>query len=315
MGKSINKIFPFVFIFLILLIPGSCSSSKPSVLMQSILLNRAAEVSIRYEYDVVTINIPVIVTKNEPTAYRLSMFSRKSPSELFIERLFFPEDDIQVVLPRAIFNTDTLGNVAVLEPIGGDFEKLTRLFTLSRNQEQNLGIFQVRPNRDILKIYIFSRAGNKPLPLARVQVQKAGIVLAAGITDSLGYARLELERDEKNEIPLKISVDTNGLYPLWKRDIIISESGLLKQYIFLGSLKSMEEGVVLYKVIRDLSPLREGPENGAPTKFLLSYGDRFYASKVAGERLYGEVEVFSDDSRRSTFFRGWILKNLVELEN
>jgi len=315
MGKTINKYFPALFAVLFFLVLESCSRSKPALVTQPILLNQGPEISIKYEYDVVTINIPVIVLEDQPTAYRFSIHSRNNPSELFIERLFFPEDTKQVVLPRNIFSTDSLGNVAVLEAMGGDFEKLVQLFTLSQSPAQELETFRVRITRDILKLSIFSRAEMKPLSLVQVQVQtEAGLILNQGLTDSLGFVRIELLRAEENANPLKITIDTQGLYPIWKREILIPETGILNQNILLGSLRTLEEGVVIYKVIQDLSPLREGPENGAASKFLLAVGDKFYASKVAGDRLFGEVEVFIGDSQQSTFFQGWILKNLVELE-
>jgi len=86
------------------------------------------------ESKVVEISATISYDSFEPRAFKLSLFPRKSPSEVYISRMFFPGDSIQIILPYNILSEDTLGNIASVEPIGGSYEKLYRLFTKSEEK-------------------------------------------------------------------------------------------------------------------------------------------------------------------------------------
>ena len=105
------------------------------------------------ESKVVIITAEVNPVNFKPTAYRFSLFPRHRPSEVYISRMFFPGDSLQVVLPENILEADTLANIASLEPVGGSFEKSYRLFT-KRSESIDLGTFIIKEKSDIVKLSV-----------------------------------------------------------------------------------------------------------------------------------------------------------------
>lgn len=292
---------------------GGCSGSKKPVIIEPILLEREAEVSIRYYYDVITLTAPVRIVHTTPTAFRFGLYQRVRPAEPFIERVFFPGEPIQVILPRAIFSSDTLGNMAVLDPMGGNYRRLEQLFTLASSPEQILVPFVVKSSPHILKIFVLKRIDERPVSQAEVVVSDGKSIFGSGITDSLGYTRIEIERAENPREFLRVSVRTGGDYPPWSGNVPLTDKATVEKTVWLGTSTDKENGGVFYKVVTDLVPLREGPENGASTIFFLSTGDRVYVTRVAGDRLYGTVEVFTSDPNVSREFSGWVLNKFVQV--
>jgi hypothetical protein len=45
-----------------------------------------------------------------------------------MRKLFFPGEPIQIILPVNILNTDTLGNIAKMEPLGDAYDIQYRMF-------------------------------------------------------------------------------------------------------------------------------------------------------------------------------------------
>ena len=62
----------------------------------------------KIESDVIIISAEVRSGNLNPTAYRFSVFPRHRPSEVYISRMFFPGDSLQVVLPENILDADSL---------------------------------------------------------------------------------------------------------------------------------------------------------------------------------------------------------------
>ncbi len=249
---------------------GGCSGSKKPAIIEPILLKGEAEVSIRYTYDVVTLTAPVRLVHSTPTAFRFGIYQRVRPGEPFIERVFFPGEPIQVILPRAIFSSDTLGNIAVLDPMGGNFRRLEQLFTLGSSPEQILVPFVVKSAPHILKLFVLKRIDERPISHAEVIVSDGKSILGYGITDSLGYTRIEVERAENSREFLRVSVRTGGDYPPWSGNVPLTDKATVEKTVWLGTSTNKQNGGVFYKVVTDLVPLREGPENGSPAIFFLS---------------------------------------------
>ena len=77
----------------------------------------------------------------------------------------------------------------------------------------------------------------------------------------------------------------------------------------------VDEGVSIYKVVKELSPLRKGPENGSETLFLLNSGDLIAVNKVAGDRVYGRVRIDLYNKQSFKYFEGWVLNKDIKLMN
>jgi len=264
------------------------------------------------EAKIVTISARLSVGNYSPSAYRFALFPRNRPSEVFISRMFFPNDTIQVVLPENVLSPDTLGNIASFQPIGGAYETIYRLFSKSSGTI-DLGSFKILPKTDIIKLNIIDGIDFSPVPHALVSILQSGAIISSTIMDSMGYARLRIPVDRHKEDPINILIETEGRYPSWQGSIEVTE-GISSKTIQLYRLNIID-GEALYSVVNDLTPFRKGPENGSEILFFLNRGDQIVINKVAGNRLFGRVRIDLYERQSSNFFQGWILSKNVKLLN
>jgi|TARA_B110000263_G_scaffold39203_1_gene30843 hypothetical protein len=261
-----------------------------------------------------TVSIYALVNSidTNPTAYRFSVYARSRSAEPFIQKLFFPGESIQIVLPVNILNSDSLGNIAKLEPLGDKYSIQYRMFNKQDN-EIILTTYKVLKPADIIKLTILEEDSEKPIPNINILAFQNGELLSDSNSDSLGYSRLRIPLKRDKDIPVIISIDTNGQFQLYKRELDIKE-GSSEKIIMLSSLK-LEIGETVYQVTSDLVPFREGPENGSSVLFLLNSGDQVVISKVAGNRLFGRVKVFLEMQGKYKNVNGWILNKYVTIKD
>lgn len=263
----------------------------------------------KIESDVIIISAEVRSGNLNPTAYRFSVFPRHRPSEIYISRMFFPGDSLQVVLPENILDADSLANIASLEPVGGSFEKSYKLFS-KQSDVIDLGIFDVKKKSDIVKLSVVDGQTGSPVLKPTIKIFQLGKVLYQTVLDSSGYGRLRIPIDRNREIPLYALIDTDGRYPLWRGSIEVSQ-GVSSITLALNSM-SLMIGESLFRVRSDLTPFRKGPENGSEILFMLSKDDHIVISRSAGNKLYGRVRLDLHTKKSSNFFHGWIRTKDVE---
>ena len=261
-----------------------------------------------------TVSITAIVNTIEtnPTAYRFSVYARSKSAEPFIQKLFFPNEPIQIILPLDILSSDTLGNIAKLEPLGDKYSIQYRMFNKQDN-EIKLTLYEVLKPADILKLTILNKESKKPVSNVNTLAFQNGELLSSSKSDSIGYSRLRIPLNREKDIPINILIDTDGKFQLYRREIVIKE-GTSEEIIMLSSLK-LEIGETVYQVIDDLVPFREGPENGSSVLFFLNSGEQVVVSKVAGDRLFGRVNVFLEMQGRYKNVNGWILHKYVIIKD
>lgn len=261
-----------------------------------------------------TVSITAIVNTIEtnPTAYRFSVYARSKSAEPFIQKLFFPNEPIQIILPLDILSSDTLGNIAKLEPLGDKYSIQYRMFNKQDN-EIKLTLYEVLKPADILKLTILNKESKKPVSNVNTLAFQNGELLSSSKSDSLGFSRLRIPLNREKDIPINILIDTDGKFQLYRREIVIKE-GTSEEIIMLSSLK-LEIGETVYHVIDDLVPFREGPENGSSVLFFLNSGEQVVVSKVAGDRLFGRVNVFLEMQGRYKNVNGWILHKYVIIKD
>ena len=112
------------------------------------------------ESETVTISAKVNIIDTNPTAYRFSIYARSKSAEPFIQKLFFPNEPIQIILPLDILNPDSLGNIAKLEPLGDKYSIQYRMFDKQEN-EIILTTYEVLKPADIIKLTILDKDSKK----------------------------------------------------------------------------------------------------------------------------------------------------------
>ena len=80
--------------FLIIISLGLAQDDSTAIVTPDILKSQEAET--------VTISASVKLIDVRPTAYRLSLYPRSHPTESFIQKLYFPGEPIQIILPANI---------------------------------------------------------------------------------------------------------------------------------------------------------------------------------------------------------------------
>ena len=300
--KTIRNFFLFLCITII-------PAQEDSTVVDSTLYREKIVVG---ESETVVINATVNPINIAPTAYRYSIYPRNHPAEPFMQKLFFPGEKIQIILPANILNTDSLGNVAKLEPLGDNYDHQYRMFNAAVG-EINLTTFDILGPSDIMKLTVLDSETGNPIGASHVRVTQNGEILSNTQTDTSGYTRVRIPVKRIQDEPVMVSIDTDGRFPTWKGNMDIAE-GIFEKTVTISTLK-LGPGDTIYEVIDSMVPFREGPENGAVSLFLLNEGDQVVISKVAGDRLFGRVRIYLDKQGIYRNISGWILgKHLNRME-
>ncbi len=305
MRNPVKTIRNFLLFLCITIIPAQ----EDSTVVDSTLYREKIVVG---ESETVVINATVNPINIAPTAYRYSIYPRNHPAEPFMQKLFFPGEEIQIILPANILNTDSLGNVAKLEPLGDNYDHQYRMFNAAVG-EINLTAFVILGPSDIMKLTVLDSETGNPIGASHVRVTQNGEILSNTQTDTSGYTRVRIPVKRIQDEPVMVSIDTDGRFPTWKGNMDIAE-GIFEKTVTISTLK-LGPGDTIYEVIDSMVPFREGPENGAVSLFLLNEGDQVVISKVAGDRLFGRVRIYLDKQGIYRNISGWILgKHLNRME-
>ena len=107
--------------------------------------------------------------------------------------------------------------------------------------------------------------------------------------------------------------NTDGTYLLndCSRDDETVESCDSKEKVVYISSLVPDSGEVLYTIKQDFVPFRAGPENGAEVQFILIKNEQIAVSKVAGDRLYGRMNIFVESKQAYQNVYGWVLGKFV----
>ena len=305
MRNPVKTIRNFLLFLCITIIPAQ----EDSTVVDSTLYREKIVVG---ESETVVINATVNPINIAPTAYRYSIYPRNHPAEPFMQKLFFPGEEIQIILPANILNTDSLGNVAKLEPLGDNYDHQYRMFNAAVG-EINLTAFVILGPSDIMKLTVLDAETGNPIGNSNIRVTQNGEILSNTQTDTSGYVRVRIPVKRIQDEPVMVSIDTDGRFPTWKGNMDIAE-GIFEKTVTISTLK-LGPGDTIYEVIDSMVPFREGPENGAVSLFLLNEGDQVVISKVAGDRLFGRVRIYLDKQGIYRNISGWILgKHLNRIE-
>jgi hypothetical protein len=281
---------------------------------EPIVVEREPDVTVRYEYDNVQIVVPKRVLEGQPTAFRLGIYHRGKQAAPLLEQLFFPEDSIMITLPRNILNPDSLGNRAVLSPLGGDYEPVSILFTVPLTGDVHLDPVPIHHPPLVLTGKVLLRKDKTPVAGATVTVTDTLRELGQTRTDSLGFFRFEFLSSHVLGTTLTLTVDTEGRYAEANRRVSFATEREVDLIILLGPSEELVSQGMIYRVRADLVPFRSGPENGAPIHFFLARGEIFVATKVAGDRLYGFVELVDEEKGIHKRMDGWVLRQYLEYQ-
>ena len=262
--------------------------------------------------ETVVISATVNPINISPTAYRYSIYPRNRPAEVFMQKLFFPGEQIQIILPANILSTDSLGNIAKLEPLGDAYDHQYRMFNADVG-EINLTTLDILEPSDIMKLTVLDAETNNPIGNSNIRITQNREILSSAQTDTSGYTRVRIPVKRIQNEPVMVSINTDGRFPTWKGNMDIAE-GIFEKTVTISPLE-LGPGDAIYEVIDSMVPFREGPENGAVSLFLLNEGDQVIISKVAGDRLFGRVRIYLDKQGIYRNISGWVLgKHLNRME-
>jgi hypothetical protein len=230
-----------------------------------------------------------------------------------MRKLFFPGEPIQIILPVNILNTDTLGNIAKMEPLGDAYDIQYRMFNKEGSGEIKLAQFDILVPADIMKLNVVDKTSGNPIPNCHIRVSQYGETLSMAEADTSGYTSVRVPIKRNKEEPVLLSINTDGQFPTWKGRIVVPE-GDSERIVKISPIK-LDTGETIYEVIDELVPFREGPENGSTVLFLLNEGDQLVISKVAGDRLFGRARIYLDNQSKYQNVNGWILGKHVYLKD
>jgi len=270
-----------------------------------IYTQRAPLISLKYEYQDIHIYAPLQLVNTLPEAYQVYIFDKDNEVDALFSATYMPEEKIEVYLPQNTLSTDKNGNIFVISPQGRDMPEIRKKFTGIRYGDIILPVTQIIKTPAIVEGIVFRRYDDHML---------GGIQLIA--TDSTGrdfYTKSRMNGDYRFELPneygyrndIVVSAGVGSLFPVVTMDAQFGGNFNLELDFPLGPSKEFVEQGNLYIIKNNFTPIRETLFNGSSTLFLLSKNDIFAVRQVAGNKLYGLVEIFYTDEN-AKMISGWV---------
>jgi len=270
-----------------------------------IYTQRAPLISLRYEYQDIHIYAPVRLVNTMPEASQVYIFDKDNEVDALFAATYMPEEKLEVYLPQNTLSTDKNGNIIVISPQGRDMPEIRKKFTGIRYGDITLPVTQIIKTPAIVESIVFRRYDDRML---------GGIQLVA--KDSTGrtfYTKSRLDGDYRFELPneygyrndIVVSAGVGSLFPVVTKDAEFGGNFNLELDFPLGPSKEFVDRGNLYIVKNNLTHFRITSSNGSFTRFLLAKNDIVAVTQVAGNRLYGLVEIFWTDES-AEMISGWV---------
>jgi hypothetical protein len=240
-----------------------------------------------------------------PEAYQVYIFDKDNEVDALFAATYMPEEKIEVYLPQNTLSTDKNGNIIVISPQGRDMPEIRKKFTGIRYGDITLPVTQIIKTPAIVEGIVFRRYDDRML---------GGIqVVAKDSTGRAFYTKSRLDGDYRFELPneygyrndLVVSAGVGSLFPVVTKDAQFGGNFNLELDFPLGPSKEFVEQGNLYIVKNNLTPIRTAFFNGSTTLFLLAKNDIVAVQRVAGNKLYGLVEIFWTDEN-AEMISGWV---------
>ena len=302
-------------VILAMFILSSCGYMFAPKYSDPIYTQRAPLMSLKYEYQDIHIYAPLQLVNTLPEAYQVYIFDKDNEVDALFSATYMPEEKIEVYLPQNTLSTDKNGNIFVISPQGRDMPEIRKKFTGIRYGDITLPVTQIIKTPAIVEGIVFRRSNDRML---------GGIQLIA--TDSTGrdfYTKSRMNGDYRFELPneygyrndIVVSAGVGSLFPVVTMDAQFGGNFNLELDFPLGPSKEFVEQGNLYIIKNNFTPIRETLFNGSLTLFLLSKNDIFVVRQVAGNKLYGLVEIFYTDENAKKI-SGWVREqDVIYAEN
>ena len=273
---------------------------KQILILQFFVVSVMAQVTLD-----IRIYAPLQLVNTLPEAYQVYIFDKDNEVDALFSATYMPEEKIEVYLPQNTLSTDKNGNIFVISPQGRDMPEIRKKFTGIRYGDIILPVTQIIKTPAIVEGIVFRRSNDRML---------GGIQLIA--TDSTGrdfYTKSRMNGDYRFELPneygyrndIVVSAGVGSLFPVVTMDAQFGGNFNLELDFPLGPSKEFVEQGNLYIIKNNFTPIRETLFNGSLTLFLLSKNDIFVVRQVAGNKLYGLVEIFWTDDA-GEMITGWV---------
>ena len=283
---------------------------KQILILQFFVVSVMAQVTLD-----IRIYAPLQLVNTLPEAYQVYIFDKDNEVDALFSATYMPEEKIEVYLPQNTLSTDKNGNIFVISPQGRDMPEIRKKFTGIRYGDIILPVTQIIKTPAIVEGIVFRRSNDRML---------GGIQLIA--TDSTGrdfYTKSRMNGDYRFELPneygyrndIVVSAGVGSLFPVVTMDAQFGGNFNLELDFPLGPSKEFVEQGNLYIIKNNFTPIRETLFNGSLTLFLLSKNDIFAVRQVAGNKLYGLVEIFYTDENAKKI-SGWVREqDVIYAEN
>lgn len=312
MGRTRHKL---IIIHAALIILFSSCTLLPTRIKEPILLGTEPRISFRYEYESIAVSIPYIIEGAEPENISVRIVTRINPLETLLELTFMPGEELSMMLPVNILSQDPLGNLAVISPGGDDYEIKEILFSIDDSPSILLPSVLIRQRPYLVSGHLIERASSEPVSSGRIDLigRNQNVVFGSTVPDSTGYFRFDLQQKYGADSDFYLLVNMDKQFP----DRVVQVDFIDKEFytrILLGMSQAGIASGAAYQVLHEHTPFRDGPENGADIQFFLTAGDLFVVTKVAGNRLFGFVEMPTRYGDGLHTVYGWVRENDVEVQ-
>jgi|TARA_B100001079_G_C16381221_1_gene502140 hypothetical protein len=277
---------------------------------QPIYTYKKPYVSVQLTYGEIHIIAPIILENALPDYFEFQVIRASDHSPIFSGTQYIIGDPIEVYLPQNSLPIDVNGNILILTPIGRNYKSVEIKFTGVRYGDILLPTTIIKKRPAIVRGVVTKRFDGSSIDNLHIE-----------IIDSLGHKFVE--KTNKNgeyefKLPneyyyynnLKIYAGASSPFHISQQNIDFMGKFSTVVNLSIGPSKEFMEEGNFYIVKDDRTHYRSEPFNGSKTQFMLDNNELVSVSRVAGNRLLGQVEVFYDN-HKSVFITGWINANEV----
>ncbi len=301
----INKKILFSFLFILTLLINGCGYMLAPKYDQPIYTFKRPYVSVRQTYGEIHIITPVQLVNASPDYFDLQVIKTSDNSPIISGIQYMVGKPIEVYLPQNSLSLDVNGNTLILTPIGRNYSPIVFKFAGIRYGEIVLPHTVINKRPAIVSGLVSKRFDGEPLAHFPVAIIDSLGNKFSEYTNMYGEYEIKMPNEYFYYNNLKIVSGEGSPFHVSQNNIDFKGSFSTVSDILVGPSKQFMEEGNFYIVQNDLTHYRKEPFNGSETQFLLSMNELVAVSRVAGNRLLGQVEVFYE-THKSVNITGWV---------
>ena len=277
--------------------------------------DRKPLISVTYDYGEIEINIPLYYPRYKPDNIAFQVYADGDTIFPLLSVIQDPLDQVSLFLPHGVLNLEDSTNILKIMPQDFDFRTLVVPFKGIVEGRIELPINTIDFKPLIVRGQVMLAKNDSTLKGVDLAIQIFPTTLATTKSGTDGLFELGIPGEFMKSNNIELVAGTNLIFKPFRQNLDFSKTKGIFQDVRIGPSKTM--GEPLYITNKHNVHLRENPDIGSTTKFLLPKGESFSVKRTTRGELFGDVEVLLQDGKM-VVFEGWVAREdlkLMEIKN